>query len=65
MTVLFRFANLSICAAPRNPTSIRPPWSQYEKISGTDTTASAVSASSPSPIDSGRCRGFAPIVPLS
>ena len=44
---------------------MRPPWSQYENISGTETTESAVSASSPSPIDSGRCSGFAPIVPLS
>jgi hypothetical protein len=34
-------------------------------ISGTDTTASAVSASSPSPIDNGTWKGFAPIVPDS
>ncbi len=45
--------------------SIQPPWSQYVKISGTETTTSAVSASSPSPIESGRCLGFAPIAPLS
>ena len=36
--------------------------SQYEKISGTEMTASAVSASSPSPIDSGGRLGFAPMV---
>ncbi len=65
MTVLFRFACRSICAAPRKPTSMRPAWSQYAKISGTETTASAVSASSPSPIESGRRVGLAPIVPLS
>ncbi len=44
---------------------MRPPWSQYANISGTETTASAVSASSPSPIESGSSAGFAPIVPLS
>src|SRR5262249_3188845 len=42
MTVLFRLPRRSICAAPRKPTSMRPPWSQYENISGTDTTAAAV-----------------------
>jgi hypothetical protein len=35
------------------------------KISGTLTTASAVSASTPSPIDSGSQPGLAPIVPDS
>ena len=44
---------------------MRPPCSQYANISGTDTTVSAVSASSPSPIDSGSSVGFAPIVPDS
>ena len=44
---------------------MRPAWSQYAKISGTETTASAVSASSPSPIESGSRVGLAPIVPLS
>jgi hypothetical protein len=34
-------------------------------ISGTETTKSAVSASSPSPIDSDTPTGFAPIVPGS
>jgi hypothetical protein len=34
-------------------------------ISGTDTTKSAVSASSPSPIESGTRYGLAPIVPDS
>ena len=44
---------------------MRPLCSQYANISGTETTASAVSASSPSPIESGSRVGFAPIVPLS
>ena len=44
---------------------MRRPWSQYANISGTETTASAVSASSPSPIESGSSNGFEPIVPLS
>jgi hypothetical protein len=44
---------------------MRPPCSQYAKTSGTETTASAVSASSPSPIESGSSSGFEPIVPLS
>src|ERR1044072_17182 len=60
MTVLFRLPWRSIWAAPRKPTSMRPAWSQYAKISGTDTTASAVSASSPSPIATGRRAGSAP-----
>src|SRR4029450_4470978 len=57
MTVVFRLPNRSICAAPRKPRSIRPACSQYEKISGNDTTAVAVSASSPSPIDNGNTLG--------
>src|SRR3954462_3017191 len=44
---------------------MRPGGSQELKISGSDTTASAVSASSPSPIDSGSRVGLAPIVPDS
>ena len=36
-----------------------------EDLGDADTTASAVSASSPSPIESGRFCGLAPIVPLS
>jgi hypothetical protein len=35
------------------------------KISGTDTTESAVSASSPSPMDSGMVLGLLPMVPDS
>jgi hypothetical protein len=42
-----------------------PGWIQWLNISGTETTKSAVSASSPSPIDSGMWNGFAPIVPDS
>jgi hypothetical protein len=63
--VVFKFPWRSIWAAPRNETSIRRPWSQYANNSGTETTASAVSASSPSPIESGSSTGLAPIVPLS
>jgi len=65
ITVVLMLANRSICAAPKNPRSMRPPCSQYANISGTDTTASAVSASSPSPIDSGSTEGLVPIVPDS
>ena len=65
MTVVLRLANRSICAPPRKPTVIRPPCSQYRNISGTDTVVSAVSQSSPSPIESGRTSGRVPIVPDS
>ena len=41
------------------------PFGVLRGYTGTDTTASAVSASSPSPIESGSRTGFAPIVPLS
>ena len=44
---------------------MRPPCSQYANISGTETVVSAVSHSSPSPIDSGSTFGFVPIVPDS
>ena len=44
---------------------MRPGPIQKLNISGTETTASAVSASSPSPIDSGTRVGLAPIVPDS
>jgi hypothetical protein len=37
MTVLFRLPNRSTCAPPRKPTEMRPPWSQYWNISGTDS----------------------------
>ena len=64
-TVVLMLANRSIWAAPRNPTVIRPLWSQYRKNSGTDTVVSAVAQSSPSPMDSGSTDGRAPIVPDS
>jgi hypothetical protein len=64
-TVVLMLANLSTCAPPRMPTSIRRGCSQLLKISGTVMTASAVSASTPSPIDSGRVPGLAPRVPDS
>ena len=44
---------------------IRPPCSQYENISGTETVVSAVSHSSPSPIDSGSTAGLVSMVPDS
>ena len=65
MTVLFKFPNRSIWAPPRNPTDIRPPCSQYRNISGTDTVVSAVSHSSPSPIESGSTVGLVSSVPDS
>ena len=44
---------------------MRPPCSQYWNISGTGTVVSAVSHSSPSPIESGSTVGFVSIVPDS
>ena len=44
---------------------IRPPCSQYWNISGTETVVSAVSQSSPSPIDSGSTVGLVSSVPDS
>ena len=41
---------------------MRPPCSQYRNISGTGTVVSAVSHSSPSPMERGRTSGLVPIV---
>jgi len=48
-TVLLDWRSID-CAAPRNPTSMRPPWSQYAKTSGRPRRPWRC-RESPSPID--------------
>ena len=63
--MVLRLACESIWAAPRKPTSIRPPPIQKLNISTTETSSSAVAARSSSPIESGSRTGCAPIAPDS
>ncbi len=65
ITEVLRLPHRSICAAPRKPTSIRPPWSTEPKSAGIDSTASAPVISTASAMVSGRWEGCAPQTPDS
>ncbi len=65
MTEVLRLPHRSICAAPRKPTSMWPPWSTDPNRAGIDTTASAPVIRTASAMVSGSRDGCAPQTPDS